>query len=147
MLALVETREKCFESLDVTPFIVMVDVKITHTLEHSALSGGKPTEACDWTIFLLSCKGLSRPCLIWLKARQGGRCPRVLVTMCSYHLQHPFRVHLQGADSEVQASNSRDAVHLQLGGLSRGHSGVVQPNQVLREVASRLYHIYIDEIF
>ena len=67
-----------------------------HTLEHSALSGGKPTEACDWTIFLLSCEGLSRPRLIWLIARQGGRHPRVFVAMRNYgydiHFQFAYRV-------------------------------------------------------
>ena len=31
---------------------------------------------------------------------------------------------------------------LQPGGLSRGQGGVVQPNQVSREEASRLHHIY-----
>ena len=143
MLASVETREKCPKSLDATPFILLGDIIITHTLEHSTLGGGKPTEACDWTIFLLSHKGLSRPCLIWLEARQGGRHPHVFITMRNYHLRHPFWVHLQGTDSEVQTLNSRDAVHLQLGGLSRAHSGMIQPNQVLREAASRLHHIYM----
>ena len=147
MLASVETKEKCLKSLDATPFIPMGDIIITHTLEHSALGGGKLTEACDWTIFLLSREALSRPRLIWLEARQGGRHPWVLVTMRNYHLQHPFWVCLQGTNPEVQTLNSRDAVCLQLGGLSGGHSGVVQPNQVLREAASQLHHIYIDEIF
>ena len=69
MLALVETRAKCAESLDATPFISLGDVIIMHTLEHSTLSGGKATEACDWTIFLLSHKRLSRPRPFWLTAR------------------------------------------------------------------------------
>ena len=54
MQASIETREKCPESKDATPFILKGDVTITHTLKHSALSGGKPTKASDWTIFLLS---------------------------------------------------------------------------------------------
>ena len=99
MLASVETREKCPESLYATPFILLGDVIITHTLEYSALGGGKPTETCNCTIFLLSREGLSRPHLIWLEARQGGRHPRVFVMMRNYHLWHPFRVHLHGTDS------------------------------------------------
>ena len=54
MLASVETREKGLEFQDTTPFILRGDVIITHTLEHSALGGGKPTKASDRTIFLLS---------------------------------------------------------------------------------------------
>ena len=69
MLASVETGEKCPESLDATPFISKGDIIITHTLEHSTLGGGKATEDCDWTIFLLSRESLSKPHLIWLAAR------------------------------------------------------------------------------
>ena len=54
MLASIETREKCPEFKDASPFILKGDVIIMHTLEHSTLGGGKPTEASDWTIFLLS---------------------------------------------------------------------------------------------
>ena len=39
-------------------------------------------------------------------------------------------------------SDSGDAVRLQLGSLSRGQGGMVQLNQVLREAASQLHHIY-----
>ena len=90
MLASVETREKCPESLDATPFILMGDIIITHTLEHSALGGRKPTKVCDWTIFRLSHQGLSRPCLVWLKARQGGRHLRVFVTMHNLPFMTPI---------------------------------------------------------
>ena len=69
MLTSVETRAKCPESLDATPFISIGDVIITHTLEHSTLGGRKATKAGDWTIFLLSHKRLSRPDSIWLTAR------------------------------------------------------------------------------
>ena len=69
MLASVETRAKCLKSLDATPFISSGDIIIMHMLEHSALSGGKATEACDWTIFLLSHERLSRPRPIWLATR------------------------------------------------------------------------------
>ena len=54
MPALVETREKCLEFQDTTPFVLKGDIIIMHTLEHSTLGGGKPTEASDWTIFVLS---------------------------------------------------------------------------------------------
>ena len=69
MLASVETRAKCLESSDAIPFIWLGDVIIMHTLEHSALSGGKASETGDWTIFGLSCKRLSKPHPIWLTAR------------------------------------------------------------------------------
>ena len=54
MRASIETREKCLEFKDTSPFILKGGVIITHMLEHSTLGGGKPTEASDWTIFLLS---------------------------------------------------------------------------------------------
>ena len=108
---------------------------------------GKPTKACNWMIFLLSREGLSRPHLIWLVARQGGRHPRVFVVMHNY----PYDIHFESAyrmpTLEVRASNSRDAVRLQLGSLSRGHSGMVQLNQVSREAASWLHHIYPDRLW
>ena len=69
MLASVETRAECPESLDTTPFIWLGDVIITHTLEHSALGGGKATETWDWIIFGLSRERLSKSRPIWLAAR------------------------------------------------------------------------------
>ena len=50
----IETREKCPEFKDATPFIQKDDIIITHMLEHSALGGGKLSVASDWTIFLLN---------------------------------------------------------------------------------------------
>ena len=69
MLASVETRVKCLESSDTTPFIWLGDVIITHTLEHSTLGGGKASEIGDWIIFGLSRERLSKPRPIWLAAR------------------------------------------------------------------------------
>ena len=69
MLASVETRAKCPESLDTTPFIWLGDVIITHMLEHSTLGGGKATETWDWIIFGLSRERLSKSRPIWLTAR------------------------------------------------------------------------------
>ena len=62
--------------------------------------------ACDWTIFLLSHEGLSRPHLIWLIARQGGRHPRVLVMMRNYvydiHFESAYRTPTLVSDQQVR---------------------------------------------
>ena len=47
MQASVETREKCLEFKDASPFTLKSDIIITHTLENSTLGGGKLTEASD----------------------------------------------------------------------------------------------------
>ena len=65
----IKTREKCLEFTDATPFISIGDVIITHMLEHSTLSGGKPTAASDWTIFLLNRKQLRKPHPIWFETK------------------------------------------------------------------------------